>query len=51
MYAAVVAFSLYMYVMHFLTEDSTRVAHLGFICIVFTIAMQASPLAVVVCEY
>lgn len=46
-YAAIIAFILYMYLMHFIEEDVTRVAHLGLMCIVFTITMQASPLAVV----
>lgn len=41
---------LYLYLMHFVTEETQRVAHLGFACIVFTVAMQASPLAVVVCK-
>ena len=50
-YAAIVAGSLYMYLMHFVTEDLTRVAYLGFMCIVFTITMQASPLAVVVGDH
>ncbi|XP_015765191.1 PREDICTED: sugar transporter SWEET1-like [Acropora digitifera] len=46
-YAAVLACSLYMYVVHFLSNDQTRVRHLGLICIVLTITMQASPLATV----
>ncbi|KAK2551905.1 Sugar transporter SWEET1 [Acropora cervicornis] len=32
-YAAVLACSLYMYVVHFLSNDQTRVRHLGLICI------------------
>ena len=51
LYAAIVACSLYMYLMHYVTEDLTRVAQLGFLCVIFTITMQASPLAVVVCEF
>ena len=47
-YAAVLACSLYIYVVHFLSNDQTRVRHLGLICIVLTITMQASPLATVV---
>ena len=50
-YAAVVAFSLYVYIDHFLSNDQTRVRHLGLICIVLTITMQASPLATVVCQF
>lgn len=41
---------LYLYLMHYVTEETQRVAHLGLACIVFTVAMQASPLAVVVCK-
>ena len=51
LYAAIVACSLYMYLMHYVTEDLTRVAQLGFLCVIFTITMQASPLAAVVCEF
>jgi len=47
LYAAIVACSLYMYLMHYVTEDLTRVAQLGFLCVIFTITMQASPLAAV----
>ena len=36
--------------MQYVTEETERVAYLGFACIVFTVAMQASPLAVVVCK-
>lgn len=46
-YATIVSTCLYLYLMHLVTEDATRVAHLGFMCVIFTIAMQASPLAVV----
>ncbi|KAJ7365894.1 hypothetical protein OS493_002620 [Desmophyllum pertusum] len=47
LYAAFIAVVLYLYLMHYVTEETERVARLGFACIVFTVAMQASPLAVV----
>ena len=34
--------------MQYITEETQRVAHLGFACIIFTVTMQASPLAAVV---
>ncbi|XP_068694130.1 sugar transporter SWEET1-like [Montipora foliosa] len=46
-FAAIVSYFLYLYVVHFLENDKTRTRHLGFICIIFTITMQASPLATV----
>ncbi len=50
LFGAMVSVVLYLYLMHYVTEETQRVAHLGFACIVFTVAMQASPLAVVVCK-
>ena len=50
LYAGVVTVVLYLYLMHYVTEETQRVARLGIACIVFTVAMQASPLAVVVCK-
>lgn len=47
LYAAVVSLALYFYVMQYIREETQRVSHLGFACIVFTVAMQASPLAAV----
>lgn len=47
LYAALVSLALYFYVMQYITEETQRVAHLGFACIIFTVTMQASPLAAV----
>ncbi len=49
-YGAMVSVALYLYLMHYVTEETQRVAYLGFACMFFTVAMQASPLAVVVCK-
>ncbi|KAL9987276.1 hypothetical protein ACROYT_G001557 [Oculina patagonica] len=46
-YGAMVSVALYLYLMHYVTEETQRVAYLGFACMFFTVAMQASPLAVV----
>lgn len=48
LYAAVVSLALYFYIMQYIREETQRVSHLGFACIVFTVTMQASPLAAVV---
>ncbi|CAH3021672.1 unnamed protein product [Porites evermanni] len=44
-YAAIAAACLYIYLMHLVTEEATRVSHLGLLCAIVTIIMQASPLA------
>ena len=49
-YGAIISAVLYLYLMHYVTEETRRVAHLGFACMFFTVAMQASPLAAVVCK-
>ena len=41
--------AVYLYLMHYVTDETQRLANLGFACVVFTVAMQASPLAAVVC--
>ena len=50
-YAAIAAACLYIYLMHLVKEEATRVSHLGLLCAIVTIIMQASPLADVVCVY
>ena len=50
-YAAIAAACLYIYLMHLVSEEATRVSHLGLLCAIVTIVMQASPLADVVCAY
>jgi len=43
--------ALYLYVMHYITDEAQRLANLGIACVFFTVAMQASPLAAVVCTF
>ncbi|EDO30941.1 predicted protein [Nematostella vectensis] len=46
-YSAIASASLFMYLSFVIVESNTRLSHMGKICIVVTIMMQASPLATV----
>jgi len=47
LYGAAISVALYLYVMHYITDEAQRLANLGIACVFFTVAMQASPLAAV----
>lgn len=51
LYGAIVSVALYLYLMHYVTDEAQRLTNLGVACVFFTIAMQASPLAAVVCMF
>lgn len=47
LYGAIVSVALYLYLMYYVTDETQRLTNLGFACVFFTVAMQASPLAAV----
>ena len=43
-----VGICFYYYLMYSVTENDVRVKYVGYVCVIVTITMQASPLAAVV---